>query len=109
MITAQTTATLLAAIKQVRSAYMQQGIRITHLMLDGQFELLRGAVAALGITLNMLCHATGMSQRQNITYEPSNNGHGAPYTTLYHFEDASPPHHRIGVRQHLLAQYVPSH
>jgi hypothetical protein len=54
MTTSQTTVTLLAAIKQVRSACMKRGFRITRLMLDGQFKLLHGTAAALGITLNVV-------------------------------------------------------
>ncbi len=54
MIKSQTSATLLTAIKQVKSAYVKRGFNITHLLVDGQFEPLRGEAAAIGITLNVV-------------------------------------------------------
>ncbi len=54
MITTQKATTLMTAIKHVKSAYLQRGFKITHILLDGQFESLRGDAAAIGITLNIV-------------------------------------------------------
>jgi hypothetical protein len=54
MIKSAKSATLIAAIKQVRGAYLKRGFNITHILADGQFEPLRGDVANLGITLNIV-------------------------------------------------------
>ena len=54
MITTQKADTLMTAIKHVKSAYLQRGFKITHLLLDRQFELLRGDAAGIGITLNIV-------------------------------------------------------
>lgn len=52
MILNKSNKTLLTAIKQVRKTYKQRGFRITHLLIDGEFESLRADVATLGITVN---------------------------------------------------------
>jgi hypothetical protein len=44
--------TILAAIKQVKSIYMQRRFKISHMLMDGQFKLLRVNMADLQITLN---------------------------------------------------------
>ena len=44
--------TILDAIKHVITVYIQRGFRITHLMMDGQFETQRADLADLKITLN---------------------------------------------------------
>jgi hypothetical protein len=46
--------TLTAAIKQLKSVYLKRGFKITHTPADGQFKALRGDVAELGITLNVV-------------------------------------------------------
>jgi hypothetical protein len=43
---------ILAAIKQVKSIYVQRGFKITHMLMGGQFESLRANMADLQITLN---------------------------------------------------------
>jgi hypothetical protein len=54
MITSQNAKTLLTAIKHVKSAYLKRSFKITHILLDGQFEPLHGDTAGLGITLNVV-------------------------------------------------------
>jgi hypothetical protein len=54
MVKSQKATTLLAAVRQVKSAYNKRGFNITHMLVDGEFETLRGDVAALGITLNVV-------------------------------------------------------
>jgi hypothetical protein len=53
MIKSQKAPTLLAGIKQIKCAYLKRGFNITHILLDGQFEPLRGDTAAIGIALNV--------------------------------------------------------
>jgi hypothetical protein len=48
----QTSRTIMAAIKKVKQLYSQRGFRITQMMMDGQFENLRGKLAELQIGLN---------------------------------------------------------
>jgi len=52
MILDQKNKTILTAIKQVKSMYMRRGFIIQTLLMDGQFESLRGDIADLQITLN---------------------------------------------------------
>jgi hypothetical protein len=52
MLTNQKAMTIADAIKQVKAIYMKRGFRITHLLMDGQFETLHGDIAELRITLN---------------------------------------------------------
>ncbi len=51
-ISAQISKTILLAIKKVKSVYMKRGFQISVLLMDGQFECLRGDLAATQITLN---------------------------------------------------------
>ena len=44
--------TILTAIKQIKSIYMRHGFVISTLLMDGQFESLRGNLAELQISLN---------------------------------------------------------
>jgi hypothetical protein len=44
--------TLLNSVKQVQAIYQKRGFIITHMLFDGEFECLRGALATLNITLN---------------------------------------------------------
>jgi hypothetical protein len=48
----QTAKTILGAIKKVKSVYMKRGFKISVLLMDGQFETLRGDLADIQITLN---------------------------------------------------------
>jgi hypothetical protein len=48
----QKPATILSCIKRIQAVYLKRGFRITHFLLDGAFEHLRGDLAALHITLN---------------------------------------------------------
>jgi arginine deiminase len=52
MLRNQKAKTILVAIKQVKSIYMQRGFQLNHMLIDGQFELLRANLADLKITLN---------------------------------------------------------
>ena len=54
MLQNQQANTILTAIRQVKSVYMKRGFSITNLLMDGQFEHLRGALADLHITLNVV-------------------------------------------------------
>ena len=42
------------AIKQVHAVYMKRGFRVKNILLDGQFECLRGDLSTLGITVNVV-------------------------------------------------------
>jgi hypothetical protein len=53
----QKSGTPLAAIKSVKRLYMQQGFQITHLLMDGQFEPLRGDLSEMQIHLNVVSKA----------------------------------------------------
>jgi hypothetical protein len=44
--------TIITAIKQVKSAYMQRGFVISTLLMDGEFDSIRGDLADMQITLN---------------------------------------------------------
>jgi hypothetical protein len=44
--------TVLNAIKQVNAVYQKRGFNITHMLIDGEFDCLRGALSALKITRN---------------------------------------------------------
>jgi hypothetical protein len=48
----QTTSRMLKAIKSVLQVYPSGGFRVRHLMMDGQFESLRGALLEMGVILN---------------------------------------------------------
>ena len=52
MLQNQQSKTMLAAIKQVKGIYMKRGFRLNVLLMDGQFEVLRGDLAEMQITLN---------------------------------------------------------
>jgi hypothetical protein len=52
MLKNQKSATILAAIKQVKSIYMKRGFNLSHMLMDGQFEPLRAILAHMQITLN---------------------------------------------------------
>jgi len=52
MIGNQRGQTLLKAISQVISLYQLRGFRVTHILMDGQFESLRADLGHLGIMLN---------------------------------------------------------
>jgi hypothetical protein len=52
MIENQQNTTIIKAIKQVKAIYMQRGFTISTILLDGQFESIRGELAELQITLN---------------------------------------------------------
>jgi hypothetical protein len=54
MSTSQKAVMRLAAIEQVKLAYMKWGFNVTHILLDGQFEPLCGDVAGLGISLTVV-------------------------------------------------------
>jgi hypothetical protein len=50
----QKNSTILKAIRQVKNTYRSRGFKITSLLMDNQFESLRGDIADLGITLNVV-------------------------------------------------------
>ena len=52
MITSRHHKPILGAIKQVCRIYRTRGFRVELLLMDGEFESLRGDMAELGITLN---------------------------------------------------------
>jgi hypothetical protein len=52
MLHNQKSATILAAIKQIKSIYMKRGFKLDHMLMDGQFEPLWAELADLSITLN---------------------------------------------------------
>ena len=46
--------TLLASVKQVKSTYIKRGFNLTHILMDGQFDLRRADLADIKITLNTM-------------------------------------------------------
>jgi hypothetical protein len=52
MLINQTSKTLLAAIKHVKSAYMKRGFNLKLMLMDGQFDHLRADLAGIQIELN---------------------------------------------------------
>ena len=52
MLQNQQSKTILRAIKQVKSVYMKRGFKISTLLMDGQFESIRGDLAEMQINLN---------------------------------------------------------
>ena len=48
----QQSATILKAIKKVKSIYMQRGFKVSIMLMDGEFEPLRGHLADMHISLN---------------------------------------------------------
>ena len=48
--------TILQSIKQIQQVYLQGGYKLTHLLMDGQFEPLQANLAAMGIELNVICN-----------------------------------------------------
>jgi len=44
--------TLLSCFKNILGVYRQRGFRVRHALMDGQFEPLRGDLAAMGVELN---------------------------------------------------------
>jgi hypothetical protein len=48
--------TILTAIKQVRNIYLQRGFQIATMILDGEFETLRGDLAGMHIALQTASH-----------------------------------------------------
>jgi hypothetical protein len=48
----QQVATILTGIKLINSLYKKRGFTLTTLLMDGEFEPLRGDLADMGITLN---------------------------------------------------------
>lgn len=56
MLANRQASTILTAIKQVRNVYAQRGFRITTMILDGEFETLRGDLASLQIALQTASH-----------------------------------------------------
>jgi hypothetical protein len=52
LIPDQKNKTLIDAVRHVRSTYMKRGFQIESLLMDGQFETIRGDLAEMQITLN---------------------------------------------------------
>ena len=48
---------IMAALKTVKSIYTKRGFRIVHLLMDNEFEPLRGDLSTLHITLNTVAEA----------------------------------------------------
>jgi hypothetical protein len=57
MIQNQQAKTILTAINQVKATYVKRGFNITTLLMDGQFDSLRGELSNMGITLNTVANA----------------------------------------------------
>ena len=47
---------LLDAVKKTQQVYHRRGFEIAHLLMDGQFEPIRGDLSSLGITLNTVAN-----------------------------------------------------
>jgi hypothetical protein len=56
MIMNQKSPTIIQAIKGVRDIYRRRGFCVTHILMDGQFEPIRGDLAGLHITLNTVAN-----------------------------------------------------
>jgi hypothetical protein len=48
----QTNKTILSAVRQVKALYMKRGFRLNHMLMDGQFESIRGDLSLMQIELN---------------------------------------------------------
>jgi hypothetical protein len=48
--------TILKAIQEVLNIYQGLGFKVTHLLMDGQFESLSDAINATGVSLNIVAH-----------------------------------------------------
>jgi hypothetical protein len=67
MIQNQKSATILAAIKQIKSIYMKRGFKLDHMLMDGQFEPLWAELADISITLNTIWNDEHVSEiKRNI-------------------------------------------
>jgi len=62
MIENMQSATLLRSVKQIKRLYMQRGFRLVDILMDGQFEPLRGDLAAMGIQLNTVSNDEHVSE-----------------------------------------------
>lgn len=56
MIKNSKSTTIIQAIKAIRDIYRKRGFRITHILMDGQFEPIRGELGGLHITLNTVAN-----------------------------------------------------
>jgi hypothetical protein len=52
MLKSESAVQVMASIKLVTQTYVTRGFRVTSMMVDGQFEPLRGELAGLGIAVN---------------------------------------------------------
>lgn len=52
MVRSKSTKVIMKSIIQINNAYSGRGFNITHLLMDGEFESIRGELATLKITLN---------------------------------------------------------
>ena len=69
---------LLDAVKKIQQVYLRRGFEIAHLLMDGQFEPIRGDLSSLGITLNTVAndehvpeverHIRTLKERTRATY-----------------------------------------
>ena len=55
-LNSQKTPMLLDAVKKIQQVYHCHGFEIIHLLMDGQFEPIRGDLSSLGITLNTVAN-----------------------------------------------------
>ena len=60
VLQSRSTKVIMAAIKQIQRTYRHRGLRLNTLLMDGEFEHLRGHLAALQITLSTLSHGMSM-------------------------------------------------
>jgi hypothetical protein len=56
MIANQKSTTIIQAIKGVRDVYRKRGFQVTCILMDGQFEGIRGDLAGLNIALNTVAN-----------------------------------------------------
>jgi hypothetical protein len=54
MLYNRTAETMTKAMKQVFDVYKQRGFRVTHALMDNEFECLRGSLSDLQVTLNIV-------------------------------------------------------
>jgi hypothetical protein len=69
MINDQRKSTIIKAMQQVLNIYWSGNFKVTHLLMDGQFEAMKNKISGLGFNVNTVTQGK-MLQRLNDTSEP---------------------------------------
>jgi hypothetical protein len=77
--------TLIKAIRNVLNTYQERGFKVSHFLMDGQFDSLRYTLSGLGINLNIVARHMSMCQKLKGTSELSRREYvvsTTPYRSL---------------------------